>query len=119
MKKKILVVDDNPNIVEAIMLILHTQNYTVKSLLRGNTVQTVCARYRPDVLILDLLLSGKNGAGIAKQMKLNKKTKHIPIIIISAHPSAKQAALDSGANAFLEKPFDADKLLALVGQLSS
>lgn len=114
MAKRVLVIDDNPHILEAIELILTSENYDVSVLLKGEEVVKKAKEFSPDLIILDLLLSGKDGREVTKELKKNKKTARIPVIIISAHPTAQNAAEEAGATAFLAKPFDVSTLLELV-----
>lgn len=119
MNKKILLVDDNPHILEAIELILSTESYEVFTLTKVDTIVEDVTKIKPAVILLDLLLSGKNGKEVAKELKKTETTANIPIVIISAHPSAQKAALQVGADAFLAKPFDIVDLLALVEKYSA
>lgn len=119
MGKKVLVVDDNPHILEAIELILSSENYEVQTLLKGEDALKTARKFFPDLIILDLLLSGKDGREITKELKKDKKTVSIPVIIISAHPTAQKAAEEAGATAFLPKPFDVSTLLELVSKTIS
>lgn len=114
MAQRVLVVDDNPHILEAIELILSSENYAVKTLIKGEDSLEEAKKFSPNLIILDLLLSGKDGREITKDLKKDAKTKDIPVIIISAHPTAQKAAEEAGANAFLAKPFDVSSLLTLV-----
>src|SRR5205823_11331591 len=70
----------------------------------------------PDLIILDILLSGKDGRAICYKLKGQSETRHIPIIMISAHPDAEQSVTAVGADDFLAKPFDVDTLLAKVAK---
>jgi DNA-binding response OmpR family regulator len=63
---------------------------------------------------LDVLLSGEDGRELCKKLKIDKRTACIPVIMLSAHSDANKIADVSGADAFLEKPFDVDALLDLV-----
>ena len=112
--KRILVVDDNPSILEAIDLILTSENYIVKTLARGDGIMTKVLGFNPHAIILDLLLSGLNGKDIIFELRKEKKTKKIPIIMISAHPSAESVAVRAGADDFLPKPFDINHLLSVI-----
>ncbi|HEX7042609.1 MAG TPA: response regulator [Patescibacteria group bacterium] len=118
MGKKILVVDDNPHILEAIELILTTQNYEVKTLIKGDNTLSAAKFFLPNLIILDLLLSGEDGREITKALKEDKKTASIPILLISALPSADELAKEAGANAFLAKPFDVSTLLNMVSKIA-
>jgi CheY-like chemotaxis protein len=73
----------------------------------------------PDLVLLDMLLSGKDGREIVRQLKSDEKTKHIPVIMFSAHPSAERTAFEAGADDFVEKPFDIDVLLHKIERLIS
>ena len=109
--KKVLVIDDDPDIVEAIQLILTTEGYDSEVTTKGSETCQKVREYKPDVIILDILLSGNDGRTICKNLKNDPRTKHIPIIMISAHPTAKRAAKESGANSFVAKPFSVFALL--------
>ncbi|KKQ94423.1 MAG: hypothetical protein A3C27_00905 [Candidatus Levybacteria bacterium RIFCSPHIGHO2_02_FULL_39_36] len=113
--KKILVVDDDSAILEVIKVILEDNNYHVKTSEDGNIKNTV-VRFKPDLILLDLLLSGEDGRDVAKRLKSSSKTSAIPIVMLSAHPSAIKAAHESGVNDFISKPFDMDYLLEVVAR---
>lgn len=119
MNKKVLLIDDNPHILEAIELILTTEDYEVHSLTRVDDILKDVISLKPGLILLDLLLSGKNGKEIAGILKNNASTRNIPIVIISAHPSAEKAAMQAGVDGFLAKPFDIADLLTLVEKFTS
>jgi CheY-like chemotaxis protein len=114
-KKKILVADDDPAILEVITLILEDEGYAVTTSANGETVEKVQGEL-PDLILLDIWMSGMDGRDICKRLKAKPKTKHIPIVMISANKDAKAIALDAGANDFLAKPFEMTKLLAIVAK---
>jgi len=116
MRKKILVVDDDQDIMEAIQFTLETNGYQVKTSDRGDNVDRLYENKEslPDLIILDVLLSGKDGKVICKQLKSNDETKNIPVIMISAHPSAEKVIKEAGADDFLAKPFEVNGLLEIV-----
>ena len=111
---KILIVDDDEGILDAISLILEDEGYTIATVSDGNLVIKKVAGFKPDLILLDVLLSGTDGREISKKLKSDGETKHIPIIMISAHPGAKKTLKKYGANAFLSKPFGADDLLKMI-----
>lgn len=111
MQKKIFIVDDDEGIVDAISLMLEEYGYNVCATLRGEEVNSVIKKCHPDLIFLDVLLSGMDGRRICRELKSRSETKSIPIVMISAHPSAKNHALKVGADAFLAKPFEIDDLL--------
>jgi len=111
---KILVIDDDQGILEAVKAILEFDGYEVTTAGDSEHLKSLKADKLPNLILVDLLLSGKNGKGIIKLVKENDHTKDIPIIMLSAHPDAQAAALDAGADDFLAKPFDMNNLLELV-----
>jgi DNA-binding response OmpR family regulator len=113
--KKILVVDDDPDILDAIQFVLEDAGYTVQTSLKGESAENIDKLdSMPNLLILDVLLSGKDGRTICRKLKSQAKTKNVPIIMISAHPGAQQTVKAVGANDFLSKPFDISMLLKKV-----
>ncbi|TMB80404.1 MAG: response regulator [Chloroflexi bacterium] len=114
--KKILVVDDEPDILEFLQVILEEEGYLVATTEKGEYVEKLHAVGLPDLILLDVLLSGKDGREIVKQLKSQEETKSIPIIMFSAHPSAEKTAREAGADDFVAKPFHIDFLLAVVAK---
>jgi CheY-like chemotaxis protein len=111
MTKRILVVDDDEGIVDALSLMLKEVGYEVNGILRGEEAYSQTEKFRPDLIFLDILMSGVDGRDICKKLKGDNKTKSIPIVMISAHPSAERHAKIVGADGFLAKPFETDELL--------
>jgi DNA-binding response OmpR family regulator len=106
LKGKLLIVDDDADILCMMKLILSGKGYIVNALNNGDVVQSHAEQFQPDVIILDMLLSGKDGRMLSTKLKESENTRHIPVIMISAHPGAKKACLNAGANEFLSKPFN-------------
>ena len=120
-QKKILIIDDDLDILLALQALLEDAGYNVEV---SEQIQNVLLATRdtsdlPDILLLDMLLSGQDGRKITKQLKSQDSTKHIPIILFSAYPSAEDYAHLAGANDFIAKPFDIDVLLAKIEQYTS
>jgi len=111
MRKKILILDDDPDILEVLQLLLESTGYVALTLSNGEEAYKFVKEFQPEVIILDMLLSGKDGRIICKNLKNDDNTQHIPIIMISAHPDAPTTTIASGANDFLAKPFDIDDIL--------
>lgn len=112
-KKKILVADDDPAIVDAIQLMLELHDYEVSTTVDGETIYKMEKEY-PDLLLLDIWMSGQDGREICKYLKNNPLTKHIPIIMVSASRDIMQSAKDAGADDFIAKPFEMNDLLEKV-----
>lgn len=116
MDKKILVIDDDESILDAVSMILEEEGYKVETIFKGEEAFRKVNTFRPDAIILDVLLSGKDGREICKDLKSDTGTQTIPIIMISAHPNAEKSSRSCGADAFLAKPFDTEELLKTISQ---
>ncbi|QDW27951.1 response regulator [Pedobacter sp. KBS0701] len=114
--KKILIADDDEGIVDAITMILEVMGYDVDFTYDGGAVIDA-VKNRPDLILLDIWMSGHDGRDICKQLKNDPQFKEIPILMISASRDIRQSALDAGANDFMEKPFEMDSLLNRVETL--
>ncbi|MDQ3098307.1 MAG: response regulator [bacterium] len=112
-KKRVLVADDDTAILHVLTLMLEDAGYEVTSTVDGETVQKVLSEL-PDLILLDIWMSGVDGRDICKQLKSNKKTKHIPIIMISANKDTRDIAKEAGADDFIPKPFEMSDLLTIV-----
>ncbi|TMC16683.1 MAG: response regulator, partial [Chloroflexi bacterium] len=113
MMKKILVVDDDESILEVVQIALESEGYHVQTITNSRGLQKL-TNDRPDLILLDMILGGEDGRILCQRLKSNEETRLIPVIILSAHSDAGQVADTSGADDFLEKPFDIDALLDMV-----
>ena len=114
MASKILVVDDDAFILDALEELLNYSGYEVITTLKGDDVFDQVEQNSPDLILLDVMLSGKDGRDICKLLKSNEKTKDIPVIMVSAHPAAFDAIKDVGADDIVSKPFDIHNLLSKI-----
>ncbi len=113
-KKCILVADDEPDIIEVLQTMLEDAGYAVETTLRGDEVERLAEELQPALIILDILMLGRDGRELAKSLKHSEQTHHIPILMISAHPYAEKGIHEVGDADFLAKPFDMDDLLVKV-----
>ena len=113
MNKRILVVDDDTDILDIVYGALDEEGYRVETSPSGFIFQHV-QRDLPDLILLDVLLSGKDGRVLCRQLKANELTKHIPVILFSAQITKENALRESHADDFLEKPFDIQELREVV-----
>lgn len=113
---RILVIDDNEGILEGFEEILKSAGYQVDTSLDGEILLQLrhASNGLPSLIILDVLLSGKDGRDICKELKKYPKTRHIPVIMVSAHPHVEASIHACGADAFLKKPFEMEELLEKV-----
>ena len=113
-ENKILVVDDNPAILDSLQVILQEAGYKVISDSSGQAIQKKIAEQKPVLILLDIWLPRANGGEIARQLKSNPKTRDIPIILLSAIPNAEKIARETTADDFLPKPFEMDDVIMKV-----
>jgi DNA-binding response OmpR family regulator len=109
-KKTILIADDDPGILDALTLLLEDAGYEVKTANDGAAIREIYTA-PPDLLLLDIWLSGWNGRDICIALKSVEQTKHVPILLFSANNETEEIAKEAGADDFIAKPFDIDELL--------
>jgi len=114
-KHSILVADDDDAIADAIQLILESEGYSVKTTADTKAVSSL-SQALPDLLLLDIWLSGVDGRDICRLLKSKKETAGLPIILVSASRDVQQSAKEAGANDFIAKPFEMAELLQKVKQ---
>ncbi len=115
MKNKILVADDDAAIVDAIQLILEDAGYSVVTTMNGEDLIKMENNF-PNLILLDIWMSGHDGNTICEQLKNQTTTQDIPIIMISANKDTAQIAQKAGADDFITKPFDMQELLNKVAK---
>jgi DNA-binding response OmpR family regulator len=108
--KKIMIADDDPGILDAVSIMLEYEGYEVKSTLNGADLLTMEGEL-PDLLLLDIWMSGTDGRDICRHLKQKTLTSTLPIVMISASRDIELSAMEAGADDFLAKPFDMDDLL--------
>lgn len=116
-QKRILIVEDDPDIVEFLQELLEQEGYTVAATDKAEYVERLRDPDFPDFILIDVFLSGKDGREIVKQLKSQEETRHIPILMFSAHPSAEKTSRQAGADDFIAKPFEMDELLTRIAKL--
>ncbi|MGD0335995.1 MAG: response regulator [Candidatus Omnitrophota bacterium] len=112
MKKKILVVDDEPDIVRTISIMLEMEDYEVITAGSGEDALKQMRVNTPDLLLLDVILPGINGKEVAAILKKDTRYQKVPIIIITAQTQKSDLATleESGADFYMTKPFDSSVL---------
>ncbi|MEJ7693622.1 response regulator [Daejeonella sp.] len=112
---RILVVDDNEEILEVIELILQSEGYEVQCCQTGNDLLSTVHTFNPDVVLLDIILGGYDGRVLCNELKANSKTAHIPVILMSAAHNLKIAICP--ADGYIPKPFEIEYLVETVAAL--
>ncbi len=121
MGRSVLLIEDEPNIVEAISFILERDGWTVRIHSDGATATDAVARTNPDVLILDVMLPGRSGFDILKDLRRNGATANLPILMLTARGQTKdrEMAESYGVSQFMTKPFSNAEMLETVRALAA
>ena len=116
MKCAVLVVEDEASIAELIAVNLNFEGFKVLRAMDALQAENLIKNSLPDIVILDWMLPGTNGNQFAKHLRNNDRTKHIPIIMLTARSSEedKVDGLDSGADDYVTKPFSPKELIARI-----
>jgi len=125
-KKYVLVVDDDPDIVETVAMMLESNGYEVGKAYDGIEGEEAIKKRRPDLLVLDVMMPRKNGYVLCAELKKNKNTRDIPVILLTAVGEAVPATSFSHANGmateaedYIPKPVDAKALMQSIESLFS
>lgn len=115
-KKKVLIVDDEPDIVESIKFNLELENIECIDAYDGEEAFSKAKKENPDLILLDIMLPKMNGYKVARLLKFDESYKHISIIMLTAKTQEKdiKTGEETGADEYVTKPFDMDMLVALV-----
>lgn len=118
-KKKILVVEDSPELVYQFKIRLKSAGYDVFSATDGHKGLEMARSIYPDLILLDLMLPEVDGYRICRFIKFDKEYEHIPIIIVTARSleSDNDLAMEAGADAYYIKPVDWSQLLTKIAEL--
>jgi len=112
-KKKILIVDDERDIVKALMIRLQGAGYEVVTAFDGAQAIFVAHKEKPDLIILDIRMPAGNGFGVAEKLKHSASTFSIPVIFLTGSPerNSEERAMTLGARFYIKKPYDPEELL--------
>ena len=118
-KRKILLVDDEPDLLQLVSLRLQAAGYGVEVAYDGQQALDQVKLARPDLIILDLMLPKLDGYKVCRLLKFDERTKSIPILIFTARAQVEDVTLatECGADAYLTKPFEAKALLEKLEEL--
>jgi DNA-binding response OmpR family regulator len=112
----VLLIEDEPNIAEALRFILTRDGWQVSTLADGAQALQVVARLRPDVVVLDLMLPGASGLDILRGLRADAKTAALPVLMLTAKGQGRdrEAAEAAGVTEFMTKPFANAEIVARV-----
>lgn len=114
--RKILILDDDLDILAVMQLLFKTKGFDVVALSRWEEVYDKVETFKPHLILLDVLLSGNDGRDICRELKQQPSTKNIPIVMFSANPSAADNIHEYGADDFIHKPFEVIDLLNTINK---
>ena len=114
--KKILIVDDEQDIVETLKFMLEAQGYECFCAYDGETGLNLAKEIIPDLMILDVMMPKINGYKISRLLKYDNKYKDIPIIMVTARSQEDDKAIghETGVNEYITKPFELDEVISKV-----
>ena len=116
---KILIVDDEPNIVTSLEFLMRKCGYDVRVATNGDEALRVVENFRPNVVLLDVMMPRKNGFEVCRKIRENPDLQRVRIVMLSAR--GRDVEIDKGlalgADAYVTKPFSTRELLAQVRQL--
>lgn len=118
-KKKVLLTDDEPNIVRVVAARLKAHNYEVIPAYDGEEALEKVASEKPDILLLDIMLPKMDGFEVCRRIRAEESTKHLPIILFSAKTQEedKKKGREVQADAYISKPFDPQRLIETIDLL--
>jgi DNA-binding response OmpR family regulator len=123
-RKYVLIVDDDPDLVETVAMMLEAKGYEVGKAYDGIEGEEAIKKRRPDVVVLDVMMPRKNGYQLCKELKANKWTSDIPIVLLTAVGEAVPTTtyshyegMSTEAEDYIAKPVDAKTLVEAVERL--
>lgn len=116
--KKVLVLDDNEDILQVVTEVLAYGGFEVNGISHGEELFAAAETYCPDLILLDLLLPDAHGGDLSRRLKSHPDFKHIPVVIITAYSHPDENFANYCCDAVISKPFDLDELIRTVDQLT-
>jgi len=121
MAKRVVIVEDEPNISEAISFILSRDGWEVTTHANGETAAEAVRAAAPDALVLDVMLPGRSGYDILKDLRDDPAFARLPVLMLTARGQKKDRDLAGalGVTRFMTKPFSNAELLAALGEITA
>ena len=119
MRKKVLIVDDEPNIVTSLEYLMNKSGYEVKIARNGDEALALVESFLPDAVLLDVMMPRKSGYEVCQTMRERMDWRHIKIVMLSAKGREAEVSkgISLGADAYVTKPFSNQELIAKIGGL--
>jgi DNA-binding response OmpR family regulator len=121
MQKRVLLAEDEPNIVESLTFLLERAGFDVTAEMNGQSALGAALSDPPDVMILDVMLPGLDGFEILRRLRADARAQALPVLMLTAKGQRedRETALESGANLFITKPFSNSEVIAAVTRLAN
>lgn len=119
MSRKVLLIEDEPNIIEAIRFLLSRDGWVVHTHANGTDAVDEVTRVSPDLVVLDMMLPGRSGMDILRDLRANPDTAKLPVLMLTARGQSRDRdmAEKAGVNRFMTKPFSNAEVLDAVRDL--
>jgi DNA-binding response OmpR family regulator len=114
MSSGILIIEDEEHVRETLALLLENADYRVETLEGSEDLYETINEFKPNLILLDIILKNEDGRTICLNLKSNPETQHIPIIFLSAVPEIYNTIIELGANDVISKPFEERILLCRI-----
>lgn len=114
--RKIVIVDDDPNMSRLLRTLFELEGFEVTTAQRYQEILSLIQQVRPDVVLMDVRVQGRETLDVVRQIRREQDLTNIPVVMTSGMDYRKQC-LDAGANCFLLKPFIPDEMVRMVGTL--
>lgn len=112
---RIFVIDDDKDLLKVVKSLLLKKGFDVSTYSDWEIANIALGKYEPQLILLDVFLSGIDGLDVCQKLKANGRTRHIPILIFSAYPRVAETAIyEYGADDFIAKPFELNDLIEKV-----
>lgn len=118
-KRKVLIADDEPNIVTALEFLLKRAGYDVRTAANGDEALALVESYAPDLVLIDIMMPGKSGYEVCQRMRERPQWRHIKIVMVTAKGREAEVSkgMSLGADLYVTKPFSTQELIAAVDRL--
>jgi DNA-binding response OmpR family regulator len=116
MGRRILIVDDEPNIVASLEFLMRGDDYEVRVARNGEEALLLAERFRPDLVLLDVMMPQRSGFDVCRRIRENPELRDMKIVMLTARGRdvEREKGLNSGANAYVTKPFSTEELMTTV-----
>ena len=121
MAKRVLLAEDEPNIVESLSFLLERAGFEVSVETNGQQALDAALADAPDVVVLDVMLPGMDGYEVLRQLRSSQRAARTPVIMLTAKGQRedRETAIESGADLFITKPFANSEIIAAVKRLAN